>query len=207
MSIEGQGHFLTLAQGHVHTKIQTGFPQKILCWSEPNFVWKLSSTRKWKSDDMMLVTLPRWPPCPYMVKPFKNLLRNRQADFHETWYVPSGAPVHHNLFKWWPLSDLDLFYGKVKFGYLCFSMGRSEYSGFFRNYLKVGRFRQLIEIMKLCEYWRSRSFLYHIFSRFCMFCALLTSRYQVSVYRTNGPLVYYIEVRSDGSKWHGRVNM
>ena len=24
-----------------------------------------------------------------------------------------------------------------------------------------------------------------------MFCALLTSRYQVSVYRTNGPLVYF----------------
>ena len=29
--------------------------------------------------------------------------------------------------------------------------------------LKVGRCRQLIEIMKVCEY----------FSRFCMFCALL----------------------------------
>ena len=27
--------------------------------------------------------------------------------------------------------------------------------------------------MKECEYWRSRSFLYQIFSRFCMFCALL----------------------------------
>ena len=39
--------------------------------------------------------------------------------------------------------------------------------------LKVGRFRQLIELMKECEYQRSRSFLYHIFSRFCMFCALL----------------------------------
>ena len=25
MSIEGQGHFLTLAKGRVHTKIQTGF--------------------------------------------------------------------------------------------------------------------------------------------------------------------------------------
>ena len=36
MSIEGQGHFLTLAQGHVHTKIQTGFSQKLLCRSEPN---------------------------------------------------------------------------------------------------------------------------------------------------------------------------
>ena len=37
--------------------------------------------------------------------------------------------------------------------------------------LKVGRCIQLIEFMKLCEY--RRSFLYHIFSKFCMFCALL----------------------------------
>ena len=36
--IEGQGHFLTLAQGRVHTKIQTGFSQKLLCGSEPNIV-------------------------------------------------------------------------------------------------------------------------------------------------------------------------
>ena len=41
--------------------------------------------------------------------------------------------------------------------------------------LKVGRCRQLIEFMNLNEYTcrRSRSFLNHIFSRFCMFCALL----------------------------------
>ena len=39
--------------------------------------------------------------------------------------------------------------------------------------LKVGRSRQLIEIMKVCKYCRSRSFLYDIFSSFCMFCALL----------------------------------
>ena len=31
VSIEGQGHFLTLARGPVHTKIQTGFSQKLLC--------------------------------------------------------------------------------------------------------------------------------------------------------------------------------
>ena len=37
MSIEGQGHFLTLVQGGVHTKIQTGFSQKLLCRFEPNF--------------------------------------------------------------------------------------------------------------------------------------------------------------------------
>ena len=38
MSIEGQGHFLTLAQGRVNTKIQIRFSQKLLCRSEPNFV-------------------------------------------------------------------------------------------------------------------------------------------------------------------------
>ena len=38
VSIEGQGHFLTLAQGRVHTKIQTGFSQKLLYRSKPNFV-------------------------------------------------------------------------------------------------------------------------------------------------------------------------
>ena len=36
MSIEGQGHYMTLAQGRVHTKIQTRFSQKLLCRSEPN---------------------------------------------------------------------------------------------------------------------------------------------------------------------------
>ena len=46
VSIEGQVHFFTLAQGHVHTKIQTGFSQKLLNQSEPNFARKLSGTRK-----------------------------------------------------------------------------------------------------------------------------------------------------------------
>ena len=36
--MEGQGHFLTLAQGRVHTKIQTKFSQKLLGHSELNFV-------------------------------------------------------------------------------------------------------------------------------------------------------------------------
>ena len=56
-------------------------------------------------------------------------------------------------------------------------MGKSENSGFSDTIaacdLKVGRCRQLIEIMKVCEYRRLMSFLYHIFSRFCMFCVLL----------------------------------
>ena len=35
--------------------------------------------------------------------------------------------------------------------------------------LKVARCRQLIEFMKLCDYRRSRSFLYHIFPDFVCF--------------------------------------
>ena len=37
-SIKGQGHYLTLAQGRVHTKIQTRFSQKLLGHSELYFV-------------------------------------------------------------------------------------------------------------------------------------------------------------------------
>ena len=53
-------------------------------------------------------------------------------------------------------SDLNLFYGRVKFGNLGFSMGKSENSGFSESIaasdLKVGRCRQLIEVMKVCKY-------------------------------------------------------
>ena len=45
MSIEGQGHFLTFAQGHLHMKIKTGFSQKPVGHFEPSFVCKLLSTR------------------------------------------------------------------------------------------------------------------------------------------------------------------
>ena len=43
------------------------------------------------------------------------------------------------------------------------------------------------------EYLRSKSFLDLVFSRFCMFCAYIRPRYQVSVYRTIGPLVSVFE--------------
>ena len=82
----------------------------------------------------VLVTWPRWPPCPYMVKTLKNLLRNQKADDLETWYAALGARVLPSLFKWWPWVDLDLFYGRVKFSPLCFCMGKRQNNGFFRNY-------------------------------------------------------------------------
>ena len=57
--------------------------------------------------------------------------------------------------------------------------------------LKVGRYRQLIEIMKVCEYLRSWSLIYHIFFQVLYVLCFTRPRYQVSVYRTIGPLVFH----------------
>ena len=86
---------------------------------------------------MVQVTWPRWPPCPYMVKTFKNLLQNQKSYDLETWHVALGTQALQSLYKWWPWVDLDLFYGKVKFGPLCFCMGKRLNNGFFRNYCRL----------------------------------------------------------------------
>ena len=85
MSIEGQGHFLTLAQGRVHTKIQ-----------KPDFLGNYftnlnqifyESFQVQGNENLMTCCWSHdqdgrhahiW------LKPFKHLLRNQQADFHET---------------------------------------------------------------------------------------------------------------------------
>ena len=56
------------------------------------------------------------------------------------------------------LSDLNLFYGKVKFSHIGFSMGKSENSvvvfseTIAASDMKGNRSRHLIEYMKICEY-------------------------------------------------------
>ena len=99
-------------------------------WSQVSFHHGMG---EWKFVRIVQVTWARWPPCPtpYMVKPFKNLLRNQWADCLETWYVAFGTRAHHNLFKWWPW--VDLFYTKVKFGHLCCCLRESENWRFFIN--------------------------------------------------------------------------
>ena len=49
------------------------------------------------------------------------------------WSVALVTPAHHGLFKWWSWVDLDLFYGKVKFGNLGFSIEKRENFWFFRT--------------------------------------------------------------------------
>ena len=56
MIIKGQGHFLTLAKGHLHMKIKTCFSKKPVDHFEPNFGCKLVGTRKLKLHVIVLVT-------------------------------------------------------------------------------------------------------------------------------------------------------
>ena len=104
---------------------QTSSPQKPLGHLKPNFMWRLYGSGERKFLQTVMVIWPRWPPCPYMVKTLKNLLlRNQKANDLETWHAASGTQVLPNSCKWWSWVDLDLFYGKVKFGPLCFCMGK-----------------------------------------------------------------------------------
>ena len=88
-----------------------------------------------ESVQMVLVTWPRWPPCSYMVKTFKNLLQSRIAmSLRLSIYSIGQSRVLPSLFKWWPQVDLWPFYAKVEFGSLCFCMGKHHNRWFLRNF-------------------------------------------------------------------------
>ena len=52
-----------------------------------------------KIAKMVAVRRPRWPPCPYMVKTFKNLLHNRGQLGPESLQESSGTGGQPKLLK------------------------------------------------------------------------------------------------------------
>ena len=55
-------------------------------------MWSLLGKGERKFIYIVQVTWPRWLPCPYMVKTFKNLLLQNQKSYDlETWYVALGT--------------------------------------------------------------------------------------------------------------------
>ena len=160
--MEGQGNFLSLAPGHLAYKIKTcfffskklmgPFLNQILCLSvqvkenENLWTWCWSHDQDDRHAHICVNTLQNL------------LLQNRWTVFHEILICStSWTSTYHSLFKWLPWVDLDLFYGKVKFGNLWISIGRCK--SIAACDLKAGRPRQLIELVKVCVYWGSRSFL------------------------------------------------
>ena len=61
-----------------------------------------------------------WPPCPYIVKALKKSSVEPKGRWPCKLVCSNGYSSTTKLFKLWPWFDRDLFYGKVKFGPLCF---------------------------------------------------------------------------------------
>ena len=73
-----------------------------------------------------------------MAKTLKNLLLQNQKSYDlETWHVASGLKLYIVYINDDPGLTLTYFNGKVKFGNLGFYIGKSENSGFFRNYCSL----------------------------------------------------------------------
>ena len=88
MNIKCQGHSMIFVQGHSDSTFSKFFAQKPLGRLKPNFIWSLHGMWEMKICS----------PYPYMVKIFKNLLRNQEADDLETWYTASGYTRVHQCF-------------------------------------------------------------------------------------------------------------
>ena len=68
-----------------------------------NFMWSLLLKGDWNSLQMVTVRKSRWPPCPYIVKPLRNLLlQNRESFGAKYWYKAFGAQGLPSWSKWWP---------------------------------------------------------------------------------------------------------
>ena len=88
-----------------------------------------------KTAKMVAVRWPRWPPHPYMVKTFKNLLlQNREFLGAEPLQESSGMGGLPKLLKELSYVDVWPFYGKVKFASLCICIGKT-----FKNLLLQNR--------------------------------------------------------------------
>ena len=88
-----------------------------------NFMWSLLRLGERKITKMVAVHWPRWLPCPYMVKTFKNLLQNQISPVALSLHKSSGTGDLPKLLKWWSYIDVWPFYDKVKFASLCSCMG------------------------------------------------------------------------------------
>ena len=79
---------------------QTSSSPKPLGQLKTNFMWSLLGQGGTEVCSRHLGHMTKMAATPIYGKTFQNfLLQNLRADFHETWYVASGTPAHHSLFK------------------------------------------------------------------------------------------------------------
>ena len=112
-----------------YSEFQTTSPLEPLGQFCSNFIWSLLRVGERKIAKMVTGRWPRWPPRPYMVKTFKNLLlQNQECLLAEPLQESSGTGGVPTLPKELSYADVWPFYGKVKFASVCICMGKT-----FRN--------------------------------------------------------------------------
>ena len=124
---------------HLYGKNVQNFKQLLLWSLWANFAQiSYGASLGWgerKIAKMVAVRWPRWPPCPYMVKTFKNLLlQNRECLWAEPLQESPGTGGLPKLLKELSYVDVWPFYGKVKFAFLFICMGKT-----FKNLLLQNR--------------------------------------------------------------------
>ena len=104
-------------------EFQRTSPLKPLCQFCSNLIRSHLRVGKRQIAKIVAVSWPRWPPCPYMVKTFKNLLlQNWECLGAESLQKSSGMRGLWKLLKELSYVDIWPFYGKVKFASLCICM-------------------------------------------------------------------------------------
>ena len=92
MNIKGQGHSLTLVQGHSDSTFSNFFSLEFARPIEVKFNMAPPWDGELKWVQMVYITWPRWPPWLYVIKTIKNLLLwNQKADDLETWHAAMVA--------------------------------------------------------------------------------------------------------------------
>ena len=130
--IQGQGHLFTLAKGHLHMKIKLAFLSNHLAIFSQ--ILNIRCTRKLKFINIMLVTWPRWPTCPYMVKKLKIFFpgTTRLSLIKLVWSIRDLSPLYfvQIMTLGWPWPIL----WQVIICNLGFYMAKCDNDGFFGNY-------------------------------------------------------------------------
>ena len=114
-----------------------------------------------KVSKIVHVTWPRWLPCPYMVKTFKNLLLwNHKADDLETWYAALVLKYYQMCSNDDPELTLTYFTARSNLVPFVCCMGKCLSSRFLRNYWSLwGQYSQINEYMTIYDNPRSSPFI------------------------------------------------
>ena len=108
MNIKGQGHLLTLVQGHSDSAFLSFYSSETAWLIEDKFHLELSLDKRTKVYSNGPGHMTKMATMPIYGKNLNNLLLwNRKADDLETWYTASGSRVLPNLLKLWSWSDHD----------------------------------------------------------------------------------------------------